>query len=390
MCVLSTHGECSQHLGMQWCHQAIIRSETRRQVRYAQIIFSRPDLVWWRPLPSFCELPANAKRSMLSCDKPGCDMAWAAPRVYLDRLLRQADMHRDCTETGPPPHGASRARNVRLLASCCSTSEWLLWFAQSSRALGATAPSTTVVSTSAPASTATVGTGGLSADALVQLPADTVARRSDRQRTVSMDGGEGVGEGGSFDGGSASAHSSAPRELRTATTHTLPSYTSAWDLLIARSASEGAGATVMAAESSQIQSHVHEHAQQRRRHPATQLSRSAGRAAVHSSTPLQGLHAPKGSDGSSALALGEIPVHRLAAFEPDRGGHFTLLRDVSGACERALAESYTNPGIALRLQLRSGLSVATGNQLRRHFGAGNFTACRSALGVTMAPVHTAG
>ena len=36
--------------------------------------------------------------------------------------------------------GANRARNVRDIASCCSTSEWLLWYAQSARAGGLVAP----------------------------------------------------------------------------------------------------------------------------------------------------------------------------------------------------------------------------------------------------------
>lgn len=48
--------------------------------------------------------------------------------------MGQAALHRDCTHTSAPPHGAGRVRNVRQLASCCATSEWLLWFAQSSRA----------------------------------------------------------------------------------------------------------------------------------------------------------------------------------------------------------------------------------------------------------------
>ena len=43
-------------------------------------------------------------------------------------------VHRDCQDDRPPPHGAARSRNVRMIASCCSTSEWLLWYAQSARA----------------------------------------------------------------------------------------------------------------------------------------------------------------------------------------------------------------------------------------------------------------
>ena len=127
-----------QHLGLYWCGAAIERYETANAARarypssswrFELIVFTRPDLVWWAPVPSWCEYPWGT--SMLSCDRPGCDMAWAAPRMHLDRLLRQALLHRDCTEAGPPPHGAARMRNVRDAASCCATSEWLLWYAQS-------------------------------------------------------------------------------------------------------------------------------------------------------------------------------------------------------------------------------------------------------------------
>ena len=72
---------------------------------------------------------------MLSCDKPGCDMAWVAPREHLNRLFGQAQLHRDCSHGGLPPHGAAKMRNVRDHASCCATSEWLLWYAQSARAV---------------------------------------------------------------------------------------------------------------------------------------------------------------------------------------------------------------------------------------------------------------
>jgi len=131
-----------QHLGMSWCINAILRSEARRRVGYELLVFTRPDLVWWRPLPMTCELATLARTTMLSCDLPGCDMVWIAPRKYMERLLGQAKMHRDCADSGPPPHGAARARNVRRVASCCSTSEWLLWYAQSYRASNAASKNT--------------------------------------------------------------------------------------------------------------------------------------------------------------------------------------------------------------------------------------------------------
>jgi hypothetical protein len=114
----------------------LARSATRH--RFDVIVFARPDLVWWQPLPAWCTWPISER--MLSCDKPGCDMAWVAPRMHMERLLSQAEMHRDCTDTGPAPHGAGRPKiNVREIAHCCATSEWLLWYAQSARAAAAAA-----------------------------------------------------------------------------------------------------------------------------------------------------------------------------------------------------------------------------------------------------------
>lgn len=150
---------------------------------------------------------------MLSCDKPGCDMAWVAPRAHMARLMGQAVLHRDCADTGLPPHGASRVRNVRDIASCCSTSEWLLWYTQSARA----------------------------------------------------------------------------------------------------------------------------------------------------------------QPGQPA-----IPVHRSSDLEPDRGA-FTVLREASHACTRALSPHYASAAYALSLQQKHGLSTATGGRLRRLFGQGNVSSCRQAL-----------
>jgi hypothetical protein len=49
--------------------------------------------------------------------------------------MGQADIHRDCADDRPPAHGAARARDVRKIATCCATSEWLLWYTQSARAV---------------------------------------------------------------------------------------------------------------------------------------------------------------------------------------------------------------------------------------------------------------
>ena len=47
------------------------------------------------------------------------------------QIVKLVLTHRASLEAGPPPHGAARMRNVRDAASCCATSEWLLWYAQS-------------------------------------------------------------------------------------------------------------------------------------------------------------------------------------------------------------------------------------------------------------------
>ena len=121
-----------QHLGLAWCRGAILRSEATTRTRFDVVAFTRPDLVWWTPLPTWCNVSAQWRSSMWSCDSPGCDMSWVAPRTYMERLMGQAEMHRDCNEPHSAWHG--KVRNVRSVASCCSTSEWLLWYAQSARA----------------------------------------------------------------------------------------------------------------------------------------------------------------------------------------------------------------------------------------------------------------
>ena len=52
---------------------------------------------------------------MLACTEPGCDMAYVAPRLHMERLFTTALQHRDCDST------SFRMR----VDSCCSTSESL-------------------------------------------------------------------------------------------------------------------------------------------------------------------------------------------------------------------------------------------------------------------------
>ena len=215
-----------QHLGLAWCAAAIVRYETRRHQhvshhghsddggaatarptaagtasgsspgggghigrsnhRFEVIVFARPDLVWWQPLPAWCEWAPRTR--MLSCDRPGCDMVWVAPREYLGRLMGQAAIHRDCADGRAPPHGAGRARNVRLIASCCSTSEWLLWYTQSSRGVprgqpawlegqhegGATAAAAAAAPVAAPIGTRGVGSALPAAEAAEEATATEI------------------------------------------------------------------------------------------------------------------------------------------------------------------------------------------------------------------------
>lgn len=41
------------------------------------VVFARPDLIWWQPLPAWCDWPWTSR--MLACDKPGCDIACGLP-----------------------------------------------------------------------------------------------------------------------------------------------------------------------------------------------------------------------------------------------------------------------------------------------------------------------
>lgn len=115
-CVLSTYlatGTNEQrlilnHLGQSWCRDAIVRAEARMGHRFDLVAFTRPDFVWWRPLPSWCRW--GSEPTLVSCNRSGCDMAWVAPRSYMGALFGQLEQHRECTES----------------AVCCSTPEALL------------------------------------------------------------------------------------------------------------------------------------------------------------------------------------------------------------------------------------------------------------------------
>ena len=101
------------HLSLLWCRGAIERYEMTAGEAFDLVVYSRPDLVWWKPILPWCAWPSE--RSMLACTEPGCDMAYVAPRLHMERLFTTALQHRDCDST------SFRTR----VYSCCSTSEFL-------------------------------------------------------------------------------------------------------------------------------------------------------------------------------------------------------------------------------------------------------------------------
>lgn len=84
------------HLSQEWCHGAIERDEVATGFKYEVVAYSRPDLLWFRPMPAFCTTNYSAQ-AILSCPDMGCDMAWTVPRKYAKRMLSLATAHRDCS-----------------------------------------------------------------------------------------------------------------------------------------------------------------------------------------------------------------------------------------------------------------------------------------------------
>ena len=75
-----------QALSVRWCAGAVERYEAQQATRFSLVVFTRPDLVWWQPFKPWCSWPQGA---VLTCESPGCDVAWAAPRAHLARMGRQ-------------------------------------------------------------------------------------------------------------------------------------------------------------------------------------------------------------------------------------------------------------------------------------------------------------
>ena len=108
-----------QALSVRWCAGAIERYEARQTRRFSLVVFTRPDLVWWQPFKPWCSWPQGA---VLTCESPGCDVAWAAPRAHLARLGRQHLFRRDCPN-------ARTTRSTIVFPSCCGSPERLLSYA---------------------------------------------------------------------------------------------------------------------------------------------------------------------------------------------------------------------------------------------------------------------
>ena len=126
------------HLSLRWCREAIERFERRAsareraRVRFDEVIYARPDLLWKLPVTPWCELRRGAVHA---CPRAGCDTVWVAPREYAAPLLSQAEAHRDCEHLSNPvtpwrvrSSAPSAPRLTHgLYTDCCADAEHLLW-----------------------------------------------------------------------------------------------------------------------------------------------------------------------------------------------------------------------------------------------------------------------
>jgi len=104
------------HLGIGWCKDAVLRYEVRWGREFDLVLFARPDLLWLSPVTPWCGW--DSTRKMLSMRhgvmKADSDMFYVLPRRFMNTLLNQAVLHRDCTAK-----------------ECCGTSENLLRYTKS-------------------------------------------------------------------------------------------------------------------------------------------------------------------------------------------------------------------------------------------------------------------
>ena len=105
---------------------AIPRYEARRRdgAPFGLVVYSRPDLAWWHAHPpwrrwAWC-------REVVSCESPGCDVAWLAPRAALPALTRTAEARRDCAST----RWVSARRSFAHCGACASPERLLSYTAR--------------------------------------------------------------------------------------------------------------------------------------------------------------------------------------------------------------------------------------------------------------------
>ena len=117
-----------QHLQLEWCTQAIMRAEKRRERRFDLVVHVRPDLLWLRPVEPWCRWQSrqeDKRRQMFSCPGLGCDFFWAVERKYMTYLFGQARLYHECDENPGVEFLPERHQG-----GCCSFSESLLSYAK--------------------------------------------------------------------------------------------------------------------------------------------------------------------------------------------------------------------------------------------------------------------
>ena len=99
-------------LNYLWCEMEIGAFERRASRQFSLVAFSRPDLLWLRPIPTWCSWKSSTH--MLLSPHPRKDMSWVVPREGLRALALAPTHHRDCQPSG------AFFNFVHIKASCCT------------------------------------------------------------------------------------------------------------------------------------------------------------------------------------------------------------------------------------------------------------------------------
>lgn len=124
---------CVSILALRWCNQAIRRfeasSEAPLERPFELVAFSRPDLVWWAPMPPWCAW--NISKALLSFAQRSwvpADNMWVLPRQAADAALDLASVHRDCEQRDAPCCGSRMEPLLRFaLRGVPIHQNWTLW-----------------------------------------------------------------------------------------------------------------------------------------------------------------------------------------------------------------------------------------------------------------------